>query len=108
MKTRLTPQRHSSAANALLIVLGLTAATLVVLGASMSRTTGTATMNARNNQYLAGLYAAEAATEKVFAMMKADFLGGNLTYITNHLSLYRGAVPTSSDGPSGSTSYWGQ
>jgi hypothetical protein len=108
MKTRLTPQRHSSAANALLIVLGLTAATLVVLGASMSRTTGTATMNARSNQYLAGLYAAEAATEKVFAMMKADFLGGNLTYITNHLNLYRGAVPTSSDGPSGSTSYWGQ
>jgi len=51
----------------------------VVLAATMNRTIGTASNNARNNQYVAGLYAAEAATEKVFGMMKSDFLACNLT-----------------------------
>jgi hypothetical protein len=85
------------------MVLCLTAATLIVLAATMNRTMGTATMNARNNQYVAGLYAAEAATEKVFAMMKNDFLDGNLTAVTNHMTLYKRAIPTSTEHP-----YWGQ
>jgi hypothetical protein len=58
-------------------------------------------MNARNNQYVAGLYAAEAATEKVFSMLKADFLSGNLTAITNHLGQYRAAIPLTSE-----NAYW--
>ena len=103
MKTSFTSQDRSSAGHALLIVMCITAASMVVLAATMNRTIGTSTMNARNNQYVAGLYAAEAATEKVFAMMKADFLAGNLTAITNHLGLYRAAIPLPSE-----NAYWSQ
>lgn len=102
MKTSIAP-RGRAAGHALLLVLGLTAVTMIVLAATMNRTLGTANMNARNNQYVAGLYAAEAATEKVFAMMKYDFLEGNLTRITNNMSLYQAAIPSSSESP-----YWGQ
>ena len=103
MKTSFASQDRSSAGHALLIVMCITAASMIMLAATMNRTIGTSTMNARNNQYVAGLYAAEAATEKVFAMMKADFLAGNLTAITNHLGQYRGAIPTASE-----NAYWDQ
>jgi hypothetical protein len=103
--TSLSPGR-STAGNTLLLVLVITAATMIVLTATMNRTIGASTMNARNNQYMAGLYAAEAATEKVLAMMKTDFLSGNLVAITNHLPQYRAAIPTASDGAN--CSYWGQ
>jgi hypothetical protein len=103
MKTKSTLQDRACAGHALLMVLCITAATLTVLAATMSRTMSTASNNGRNNQYVAGLYAAEAATEKVFGMMRSDFLAGNLTAITNHMSLYRGAVPSSTEDP-----YWGQ
>jgi hypothetical protein len=71
----------------------------------MNRTIGTSTMNARNNQYQAGIYAAEAATEKVYAMLRNDFLSGDLTAVTNHLNsgLYQTAIPLASENP-----YWGQ
>jgi hypothetical protein len=101
MKTSSASQHRSAAAHALLTVMCITAASMIVLGATMNRTMGTANMNARNNQYVAGLYAAEAATEKVFAMMKADFLSGNLTQITNHLGQYQAAIPRSSE-----SAYW--
>ena len=103
MKTSITPQVRASTGHALLMVLCITAATMIVLAATISRTMGTASSNARNNQYVAGLYAAEAATEKVFGMMKSDFLAGNLTAITNHMSAYKLAIPTVSEDP-----YWGQ
>jgi hypothetical protein len=81
---------------------------MVVLAATMNRTIGTATMNARNNQYIAGMYAAEASTEKVFAMMKSDFLSGNLVAITNHLSLYKTSIPSASDSANPVCAYWNQ
>ena len=102
MKTQFTSPGRD-AGHALLMVLCITAATMIMLAATMNRTMGTATMNGRNNQYLAGLYAAEASTEKVFSLMKADFLAGNLTYITNHMQLYQGSIPTASEDP-----YWTQ
>src|ERR1035441_8909422 len=101
MKTRFASQYPSSAGHALLIVRCITAASAVVLAATMSRTMSNSNMNARNNQYVAGLYAAEAATEKVFGMLKADFLSGNLTAITNHLGQYRAAIPLP-----GENAYW--
>jgi hypothetical protein len=101
MKTSFASPDRSSAGHALLIVMCITAASMVVLAATMNRTVGTSAMNARSNQYVAGLYAAEAATEKVFGMMKIDFLAGNLTAITNHLGQYRGAIPLGSE-----SAYW--
>src|ERR1035441_10663342 len=78
MKTRFISRERSSDGHALLMVLCITTASLIMLAATMNRTMGTSSMNARNNQYIVGLYAAEAATEKVFGMMKTDFLAGNL------------------------------
>jgi hypothetical protein len=81
----------------------LMAAFLTTLLATYGRTTTTVKLNTRNNQYTAGLYAAEAATEKVLARMKYDYLAGNLTYITNDLTTYRGSVPNAAD-----QAYWRQ
>jgi hypothetical protein len=106
MKTTTPSPGCSAAGNTLVLVLCITAATMMVLAATMNRAVGLTTLNARNNQYQAGLYAAEAATEKVFAMMKLDFLNGNLAAITNHLGQYRAAIPTTNDGPN--CAYWGQ
>ncbi len=101
MKTIFTFQPRGSAGHALLTVMCITAASMIMLAATMSRTIGTSDFNARNNQYFAGLYAAEAATEKVVSMMKTDFLIGNLVAITNHLALYSNTVPLSTESP-----YW--
>jgi hypothetical protein len=101
MKTNFASQDRSSAGHALLIVMCITTASMVMLAATMSRSRATSAMNGRNNQYVAGLYAAEAATEKVYSMLRADFIAGNLTAITNHLGLYRGAIPLPSE-----SAYW--
>ncbi len=88
---------------ALLMVMVLMAAFLTTLLATYGRTTTTSKLNNRNNEYTAGLYAAEAATEKVLARMKYDYLAGNLAYITNDLTTYRASVPNAGD-----QAYWGQ
>ncbi len=85
----------------MLMVMVLLAALLTTLAATFGRTISTQRLNDRNNRYTASLYAAEAATEKVIARMKYDFLAGNMTYITNDLSTYRSTVPTPADAP-----YW--
>src|ERR1017187_1732648 len=105
MKTRFISRERSSDGHALLMVLCITTASLIMLAATMNRTMGTASRNARNNQSLVGLYAAEAATEKVFGMMKTDFLAGNLVSITNQMKIraYQGAIPQVSENP-----YWNQ
>ena len=50
--------------------------------------------------YTTGLYAAEAAVEKVIARMRNDY--GNGVAIGNNLSIYRALVPTAAEDP-----YWG-
>ena len=106
MKTSFTSQGRAADGHALLLVMCITTACMVVLAATMNRTLGTSNMNARNNQFIAGVYAAEASTEKVFAMMKSDFLAGNLVMVTNHLGMYRSAVPSASDSANVACAYW--
>ncbi|MCX6892837.1 MAG: hypothetical protein NTX51_15155 [Verrucomicrobia bacterium] len=103
MKTRTRHEAALPRGQALLIVLLMTAASLVLLAGTVNRTISTSTLNERNNQYTAGIYAAEAATEKVIARMKSDFLLGDLKYITNNLGLYRTTPPTLDE-----DSYWGK
>jgi hypothetical protein len=86
---------------ALMLVLFVIAGCLVVLSATMTRAFGNAKLNSRNNQYVNGLYAAEASTEKVIAKMKSDFMVGNLTAVTNNMDQYRGLVPLATE-----SSYW--
>ena len=100
MKTNRSPRL--SRGYALLLALFLTSACIVILASTMGRTADTQLLNNRNNRMTASLYAAEAATEKVLARMKYDYLIGSLTYVTNNLSIYQSYVPTASESP-----YWG-
>ena len=101
MKPLLRSAQGSSGGYALLMVMILMGIFLTILVASFSRTTTVERLNNRNNIYTASEYAAEAATEKVISRMKADFLAGNMAYITNDLTTYRQTSPTASDDP-----YW--
>jgi hypothetical protein len=105
MKTRFTPRDRSLAGNTLLLTMCIAAAMMIMLAATMNRTIGTTTMNGRNNQFIAGLYAAEAATEKAYGMIRADFLANNLNGVTNgmYAGRYQGAVPLASE-----NAYWNQ
>lgn len=85
----------------LIMVMVLMSALLTVLTATFARTTTTEKLNNRNNLFVTSQYAAEAATEKVIARMKYDYLAGNMTYITNDLTTYRTSAPTANDDP-----YW--
>ncbi len=102
MNTQASAKSRSAKGFALLIVLVLTAAIVLVMASTLARTSTSANLNQRNNQYTAGLYAAEAATEKVVSRMKVDFANGSLTYVTNDLTTYRSYVPTAAEDP-----FWG-
>ena len=90
--------------HALVLVLCLAAACLITMAATLSRTANDSMLNARNNQYQASIYAAEAATEKALARVQADFIAGNLTSVTNsiYLGTYHTSIPKSSE-----DAYWG-
>src|SRR4051812_43617432 len=68
--------RRAEEAYALMLTMFMVAITLTLLIATLSRLTGDADLNARNGQYNASLYAAEAATERVIGRMRYDFLVG--------------------------------
>ena len=90
-----------------MLTMFMVAVSLTVLIATMSRLTGDADLNARNGQYNASLYAAEAAVERVVARMQYDYLmGGGSAAVSNNLDLYRSYYPGklgSTEDPSG---YW--
>jgi hypothetical protein len=95
------PSRHTRG-YALMMVLGITAVTMMILGATMMRTSTVALLNERNNQLIVNINAAEAATEKVFSLMSYDFQGWGLGQVYSRISAYRDAVPTINE-----NSYWG-
>ena len=103
MKIQTQPPVHSSPGYALIMVLVISAASLVVLAATMSRTGSLALQNDRNNQYVANCNAAEAAVEKVIARLSYDFRCFGLGSVNGNLNLYRTSVPTASE-----DAYWGQ
>jgi hypothetical protein len=108
MKTRPTCPRRSVAGYALLMVMIVTAAGLVILAATVNRTTTVAKLNDRNNQYTTGQAAAEAATEMVVDRIRYDFLSGGLAQVTNNLSAgyYKTLVPGSTGHDT--DSFWGK
>lgn len=93
MKTRLIPLLRRNTGFALLMVMSLIAVGLIVLAATMQRTSTVANLNARSNQYLVNNNAAEAALEKVFARMAYDFTAFGPGGVANNLSLYRTNIP---------------
>jgi hypothetical protein len=94
---------------ALMLTMFMVAVSLTVLIATMSRLTGDADLNARNGQYNASLYAAEAAVERVVARMQYDYvMGGGSPMVSNNWAnnVYQGYYPGKlglTEDPSG---YW--
>jgi hypothetical protein len=76
------------------MVLVLTGVAILILAASMRRTTTTAALNARNEEFTASVNAAEASTEMVIARMRRDYDQGSDAAIANNLEAYRQSVPT--------------
>jgi hypothetical protein len=99
MKTNLNSNGQSG--YALLTVLVMSAISLVILAATVRRTSGVANLNERNNLYLECQNAAESAVEKVVARMSYDFHASGVGAVANNLSIYRGYTPTVAE-----NSYW--
>jgi hypothetical protein len=104
MTPRATFLKRASQGYALIMVLSLVACTMIVLTATLMRTATDSDLNARNNQYNAGVCAAEAATEKVLARIRYDYTSGQYALITTNMSqgIYSNLVPTSAE-----NAYWG-
>src|SRR4249920_3032405 len=92
---------------ALMLTLFMVAVSMTVLIATMSRLTGDADFNARNGQYNASLYAAEAATERVIARMRYDYIiGGGPAAVSNNLDVYRSYYPGKLGATEDPSGYW--
>ena len=85
----------------LVVVMIMTALTLLVLASTLGRTATTSRLNDRSERYLGGLSAAEAATEKVLARMIADYRAGGDAQVVANLASYRTNIPSTTDSP-----YW--
>src|SRR5580700_195949 len=102
MKLQRFSLRASEAGYTLITTLVIALAMAVMMTATLSRTYSGAKLNDRNNAYLAGTAAAEAATEKAMACMMIDFANGGVSLISNNLTYYMtSSVPLASE-----NSYW--
>ena len=102
MKITLAHQRRP-AGFILLLVLILSACSLIILSGMMYRTSTISMLNSRNVQLSVLNNAAEAATEKVYAQMSTDFENYGPGLVSSNLTMYRGYVPTTLD-----NAYWGK
>ena len=85
----------------LLMVLVLSAATMVILSGNLYRCSTVAQINQKNNDYNTLDNAAEAATEKVYAIMARDFSAYGPGQVSNNLAMYGTNYPNQND-----NSYW--
>jgi hypothetical protein len=83
----------------LLLVMILLAISLLILGADLLRTSTVANLNQRNNEYLVCSRAAEAAVEKAYASMAADFQSGAVSGVQGNLTNYASRVPSAAENP---------
>ena len=92
---------------ALLMVLVVTAASVLILAGTLSRTYTVTKLNDRNNQYIANQNAAEAAVEKIYAKMAFDFMssGQGAMAVSNNIrdSRYQAEYPNADNTED---SYW--
>jgi hypothetical protein len=101
MKTTVLSSKRPARGYALLMVLCIAACCMVLMTATMWRQATDSDLTARNNQYNAGICAAEASTEKVLSRMRYDYVAGQGSLIAANLSYYRTNVPTTAE-----NSYW--
>jgi hypothetical protein len=84
---------------AILATMSLAAAALVLTASVMTWSNENSTVIARNNEFFATSYAAEAATEKALSAMVSDDQDYGEGYVFTETAYYAGLVPTSADNP---------
>jgi hypothetical protein len=99
MKTELNSRHGRRSGYAMLLVMILLAVSLIVLGATLHRTSTTSSLTSRNNLYITSGSAAEAATEKAIALMMNDFQVDGDSRVSARLARYQTNVPTSTENP---------
>ncbi|HEV2327467.1 MAG TPA: hypothetical protein VGY56_01615 [Verrucomicrobiae bacterium] len=90
MRVRSNHARKKKAAYILLVTLAFLVVILIVLASTMRCVVSNSTLTARNNQFLASEYAAEAATEKVLGQIEKDYLTGT----PGNGAFYAAFIPT--------------
>ncbi|HEX3798266.1 MAG TPA: hypothetical protein VH413_06145 [Verrucomicrobiae bacterium] len=94
--------RRQAGYSALFITLVLVGASLLVLGATLSRSTASSRLTDRNTLFIASDGAAEAAVEKALARVMVDFANGGESLVLTNLTYYQTQLlPTSAE-----SSYW--
>src|ERR1700749_1698503 len=94
--------RRQAGYSALFITLVLVGASLLVLGATLSRSTASSRLTDRNTLFVASDGAAEAAVEKALSRIMVDFANGGESLVLTNLSYYQTALlPTAAECP-----YW--
>jgi hypothetical protein len=101
MKIRLANKKNRPAGYILMLVLILCAVSLLIVTGDVYRTSTVAKLNLRSNQLSVLDNAAEAATEKVYAIMAHDFAAYGPGLVSNNVASYRTNYPSASDNP-----YW--
>jgi hypothetical protein len=104
MKITPVKSRTRQRAWALLVVMALSATSLVLLASVIAWGNENSTVTARNSEYFTTTYAAEAATEKALGAIVQDDenYGEGLVFTRNAAGYYNSLIPTVSDSP-----YWG-
>ncbi len=101
MNIRPSKKRARENGWALIAVMSLAATGLLMVASLISWANQNATVVARNNEYFATTYAAEAATEKALSAMVQDDQDYGEGIVFTEASYYAGLIPTASDNP-----YW--
>jgi hypothetical protein len=70
----------------------------MVLASVMNWANQNAALTARNNEYFATTYAAEAATEKVLSSMSSQYQNYGFPLLISNMSVYATNLPTAADG----------
>jgi hypothetical protein len=108
MKPLLPPveSRRARGGWALVVVMVLAVGAILVAGSVLSWSNVASTVTARNNEFYATTYAAEAATEKILSSIISDYENYGSPLVLSKLSTYSAYFPVSGDDPSGNN-YWG-
>src|SRR5580693_8985673 len=96
MKITPVKSRTRQRAWALLVVMALSATSLVLLASVIAWGNENSTVTARNSEYFTTTYAAEAATEKALGAIVQDDenYGEGLVFSKNAASAYNSLIPT--------------
>src|SRR6478735_3260016 len=90
-------------ASALLVVMVLSAASLMILAGTMQWTSTTSNLNDRAVRHSVALAAAEAATENVIAALATDFAKQGAAEVNGKVSTYKLRVPKAAE-----SAHWGK